>query len=68
MRNSYKIYFAANIHNYLTLISQRLQMDGSTVDHSDSDSGESWTLLENLPAYGDDAPDCTENSPTPCER
>ncbi|KAJ0175058.1 hypothetical protein K1T71_009199 [Dendrolimus kikuchii] len=34
-------------------------MDGSSVEHSDSDSGESWTLLdhiENTPAYADDAP------------
>lgn len=35
-------------------------MDGSTVDHSDSDSGESWTLLEHSPAY-DDAPEFSEN-------
>lgn len=32
-------------------------MDGATVEHSDSDSGESWTLLENSPTYGDEAPD-----------
>lgn len=43
-------------------------MDGSTVDHSDSDSGESWTLLENQPAYGDDAPDFPEHFPTSFER
>ncbi|KAF9411303.1 hypothetical protein HW555_009868 [Spodoptera exigua] len=36
-------------------------MDGSTVDHSDSDSGESWTLLEHSPAYEDDAPEFSEN-------
>lgn len=33
-------------------------MDGCTVEHSDSDSGESWTLLdhsENPPAYVNDA-------------
>ncbi|XP_047029396.1 uncharacterized protein LOC124637105 [Helicoverpa zea] len=39
-------------------------MDGSTVDHSDSDSGESWTLLEHSPSYGEDAPEFAENSPT----
>lgn len=32
-------------------------MDGSAYEHSDSDSGESWTLLEKTPTYGDDAPD-----------
>ncbi|XP_075979966.1 uncharacterized protein LOC142979082 [Anticarsia gemmatalis] len=37
-------------------------MDGSTIDHSDSDSGDSWTILEHSPAYGDDAPEFTENS------
>lgn len=36
-------------------------MDGSTVDHSDSDSGESWTLLEHSPAYEEDAPEFSEN-------
>uniref|UniRef100_A0A2A4JLH0 Uncharacterized protein n=1 Tax=Heliothis virescens TaxID=7102 RepID=A0A2A4JLH0_HELVI len=39
-------------------------MDGSTVDHSDSDSGESWTLLEHSPSYGEDAPEFAQNSPT----
>lgn len=37
-------------------------MDGSTVDHSDSDSGESWTLLEHSPAYEEDAPEFSENA------
>lgn len=32
-------------------------MDGSNIDHSDSDSGESWTLLEDAPTYADDALD-----------
>ncbi|KOB71936.1 Uncharacterized protein OBRU01_07387, partial [Operophtera brumata] len=45
-----------------------VQMDGSTVDHSDSDSGESWTLLENQPAYGDDAPDFSKSSPASSKR
>lgn len=36
-------------------------MDGSTLDHSDSDSGESWTILENSPTY-DDTPDIAQNN------
>lgn len=40
-------------------------MDGSTVDHSDSDSGDSWTILEHSPAYGDDAPGFAENNQLP---
>lgn len=39
-------------------------MDGCAVDHSDSDSGESWTLLEHLensPAHADDAPVFQQN-------
>lgn len=39
-------------------------MDGSTLDHSDSDSGESWTILENSPTYGEDAPEFVEHLPT----
>lgn len=30
-------------------------MDGPSHDHSDSDSGESWTLLEDSPAYAYEA-------------
>lgn len=38
-------------------------MDGSTIDHnSDSESGDSWTILEHSPAYGDDAPEFTDNN------
>ncbi|KAJ2949461.1 hypothetical protein O0L34_g15378 [Tuta absoluta] len=36
-------------------------MDGSALEHSDSDSGESWTLLESGPVYGDDAPDFVDH-------
>ncbi|XP_049872174.1 repetitive organellar protein-like [Pectinophora gossypiella] len=36
-------------------------MDGAAVEHSDSDSGESWTLLESSPAYADDAPEFAEH-------
>ncbi|CAG4943426.1 unnamed protein product [Parnassius apollo] len=32
-------------------------MDGHTIDQNDSDSGESWTILEHSPIYGEDAPD-----------
>ncbi|CAD0202278.1 unnamed protein product [Chrysodeixis includens] len=38
-------------------------MDGSTVDHSDSDSGESWTLLEHSPSYVEGTPESAENIP-----
>lgn len=34
------------------------------MDHSDSDSGESWTLLEHSPANAEDAPEFEENNPT----
>ncbi|XP_023937542.1 uncharacterized protein LOC112045546 isoform X2 [Bicyclus anynana] len=40
-------------------------MDGSTLERSDSDSGDSWTLLEHSPTHGDDAPDFAEH---PLER
>ncbi|CAH0718215.1 unnamed protein product, partial [Brenthis ino] len=43
-----------------------LAMDGPAIEHSDSDSGDSWTLLENS-AYADDTPDISElpgESPT----
>ncbi|XP_028031377.1 uncharacterized protein LOC114243921 [Bombyx mandarina] len=36
-------------------------MDLSIADHSDSDSGESWTLLENSSACGEDAPVILKN-------
>ena len=39
-------------------------MDGSTLDHSDSDSGESWTLLEHNPANAEDAAEFAENNTT----
>ncbi|CAK1580914.1 unnamed protein product [Parnassius mnemosyne] len=32
-------------------------MDGHSSDHNDSDSGESWTILEHSPIYAQDAPD-----------
>lgn len=32
-------------------------MEPSTAEHSDSDSGESWTLLDPTPSIGDTAPD-----------
>lgn len=51
-------------YNFTKFYIQRFQMEGSTVDHSDSDSGESWTLLESHPPYGDDAPDFSKNSPS----
>ncbi|CAH2267304.1 uncharacterized protein LOC120632487 isoform X2 [Pararge aegeria] len=35
-------------------------MDGSILERSDSESGDSWTLLEHSPSPGDDAPDFTE--------
>ncbi|XP_022131140.2 uncharacterized protein LOC111004420 [Pieris rapae] len=35
-------------------------MDGHSLEHSDSDSGESWTLLESNPAFGDEAPGFAE--------
>ncbi|KAM3965630.1 uncharacterized protein ACR2FA_000472 [Aphomia sociella] len=40
-------------------------MDGSPVEHSgsDSDSGESWTILEASPAYADEVPELPENVP-----
>ncbi|XP_053612112.1 trophozoite exported protein 1-like [Plodia interpunctella] len=38
-------------------------MDGSTLEHSDSDSGESWTLLEASPAIADELPETLENAP-----
>lgn len=38
-------------------------MDGSTVDHSDSDSGESWTLLEHSPSYVEGTPESAETIP-----
>lgn len=34
------------------------------MDHSDSDSGESWTLLEHSSTNAEDAPEFTENNPT----
>ncbi|XP_026749852.2 conserved oligomeric Golgi complex subunit 4-like [Galleria mellonella] len=42
-------------------------MDGSPVEHSgsDSDSGESWTILEASPAYADELPELPENAPVP---
>ncbi|XP_045775375.1 uncharacterized protein LOC123874180 isoform X2 [Maniola jurtina] len=40
-------------------------MDGSPFEHSDSESGDSWTLLEHSPSPGDDAPDFAEH---PSER
>ncbi|CAF4827033.1 unnamed protein product [Pieris macdunnoughi] len=39
-------------------------MDGHSLEHSDSDSGESWTLLESNPAFADEAPELAE---TPIE-
>ncbi|CAH4022193.1 putative neugrin-like protein DDB_G0288135 [Pieris brassicae] len=39
-------------------------MDGHSLEHSDSDSGESWTLLESNPAFADEAPEFAE---TPIE-
>ncbi|XP_045501050.1 uncharacterized protein LOC123698461 [Colias croceus] len=43
-------------------------MDGPSLEHSDSDSGESWTLLESNPALAEEAPDFAETlveSPVP---
>ncbi|KAJ8714644.1 hypothetical protein PYW07_002869 [Mythimna separata] len=39
-------------------------MDGSTVDHSDSDSGESWTLLEHSTVNVEDGSEFPGNNPT----
>ncbi|CAH2087522.1 unnamed protein product [Euphydryas editha] len=36
-------------------------MDNSNIDHSDSDSGESWTLIENNSNYADDVSEMPEN-------
>ncbi|XP_013191940.2 uncharacterized protein LOC106136050 [Amyelois transitella] len=38
-------------------------MDASTAEHSDSDSGESWTLLEASPTYTDEDSKPNENAP-----
>ncbi|XP_059060868.1 uncharacterized protein LOC131853828 [Achroia grisella] len=40
-------------------------MDGSHIEHSgsDSDSGESWTILEASPGYSDGVPELPENAP-----
>ncbi|XP_050349858.1 uncharacterized protein PF3D7_1120600-like [Nymphalis io] len=37
-------------------------MDRSTTDHSDSDSGDSWTLIENSSTYADDALDVPDHT------
>ncbi|CAH2049147.1 unnamed protein product, partial [Iphiclides podalirius] len=37
-------------------------MDGVITDHSDSDSGESWTILEHSPQDSQDVPDFTKDS------
>lgn len=39
-------------------------MDGSTLDHSDSDSGESWTLLEHNTANAEDVAEFAETNPS----
>lgn len=31
-----------------------------SLEHSDSDSGESWTLLESTPSFAEEAPEFTE--------
>ncbi|XP_030023715.2 uncharacterized protein LOC115442721 [Manduca sexta] len=36
-------------------------MDGSVADHSDSDSGESWTLLEPSSPYAEESPELCDN-------
>lgn len=61
------IFISNFIHFGIFHSATELNMEGSTAEHSDSDSGESWTLLENTSAYGDDAPDFPENNP-PFER
>ncbi|XP_072937924.1 uncharacterized protein [Epargyreus clarus] len=40
-------------------------MDGPSVEHSDSDSGESWTLLENNSVYADEPPEFIEDQDKP---
>lgn len=37
------------------------KMDGSNVEHSDSDSGESWTLLDHSPVCIDEAADVPDS-------
>lgn len=37
-------------------------MDGPNIEHSDSDSGESWSLVEHI-SYGEEVPDFPETAP-----
>ncbi|XP_028173160.1 uncharacterized protein LOC114362092 [Ostrinia furnacalis] len=41
-----------------------MNMDGPNIEHSDSDSGESWSIIENIPSYGDEVPEFPENIAT----
>lgn len=43
-------------------------MDGPHLEHSDSDSGDSWTMLDHSPQYAEDAPEVPDTPDSPSRR